>query len=374
MRYIGFAGALAILGFAAGFMVAASASPAVTAALPVLAGLATGAIAALRGRTDRQALDERFETLKSTLTSGANVATDASLATFRASNAAILKHLRVNTAAVGAVTFAFALFFVVGLGLGMWARLDGAAARQLSPLAGPWEIAATEGTEARVMPPSSSAALYWLGRQQQLRLAGVPPRTIAGIFDAHVLEVDARARAAANSRGEDEEVTNADRRSAWDESVPQGTPAADDTTPPTRVVLPVVQPGAPLERRIEEAMDAALLNTRDELRSELNEALDVRLATVPTTQELDERVAGLDLRADLQALRSYVDRRLEPVDDGGRGVLQELERQPDLDALFRSLPQEQRRRIGDVETFRIYAEPALEAYRSRFLPSVPAGR
>ncbi|MDZ7800775.1 MAG: hypothetical protein U5K81_08310 [Trueperaceae bacterium] len=374
MRYIGFAGALAILGFAAGFMVAASASPAVTAALPVLAGLATGAIAALRGRTDRQALDERFEGLKSTLSSDSHVATDAALSTFRASNTAILRHLRVNTAAVGAVTFAFALFFVVGLGLGMWARLDGAAARTLSPLAGPWEIEVTEGSQARVMPPSTSAALYWLGRQQQLRLAGVPPRTVAGIFDAHVLEVDARARAAANARGENEEVTNADRRSAWDESVPQGTPAADGTTPPTRVVLPVVQPGAPLERRIEEAMDAALLNTRDELLSELNEALDVRLATLPTVEELDERVARLDLRGDLQALRSHLEQRFASLDDAGSGVLRQLERQPDLEAVFRSLPQEQRRDIGDVETFRSYAEPALEAYRGLILQSAPPGR
>lgn len=208
--------AFAGIGLVAGFMVAASESPVVSAALPVLAGLVTAAITALSARIDVGKAMQRVESLRDRLTDGKTQVDDDTVAALVADHRSVVRHAEATTRMLGSLTLAFVVCFALGLGTGMWSRLDGVLARVVSPLSGPWE---RRGVSAdATMPPSASAALLWLALDQRLRQAGVPNDTIVALFEASHAEV----AAAAKERAGGANPTDDQRRGAWSDWTPSG--------------------------------------------------------------------------------------------------------------------------------------------------------
>ena len=250
--------AFAGIGLVAGFMVAASESPVVSAALPVLAGLVTAAITALSSRIDVGKAMQRVEALRDRLADGKTQVDDDAVAELVADHRSVVRHAEATTRMLGSLTLAFVVCFALGLGAGMWSRLDGVLAWAVSPLAGPW---ARPGVSADAgMPPSTSAALLWLALDQRLRQAGVPNDTIVALYEASHAEVAAAAKALAG----DAEPTADQRRTAWAEWAPGDLSDAAGGSPGGTSIamvgtLAVPRPGS-IRREVEqfESLMAAL--------------------------------------------------------------------------------------------------------------------
>lgn len=189
--YAGLALAFAIIGITAGYLVAASETPVVSAALPVLAGLASAAIAVVAGRAD---LERIVSYVKDVSKQAKERDPNAEDATLNRLARLAEDHTRSTVRALGLLTSLFALGFAAGLGAGTWVRVGGHVNAWAHPVTGPWTVA-KEG-EARYMIASFEGALYWLGLEQQLRRAGVPIETIVGLYDQYVIEINAVAATA----------------------------------------------------------------------------------------------------------------------------------------------------------------------------------
>jgi hypothetical protein len=185
--YFGLAFAFTVIGLTAGYLVAASETPVVSAALPILAGLATAAIAVVTGRVDL----ERIGSYVKDLAKEAKQRDPAAeVATLTRLGRLAEDHTRSTVRALGLLTTLFALGFAGGLGTGTWVRVGGHVNAWAHPVAGPWSD--EKGTERRTiaMVDSFEGALYWLGLEQQLRRSGVPKGTIAQLYEQYVKEFD----------------------------------------------------------------------------------------------------------------------------------------------------------------------------------------
>lgn len=185
--YFGLAFAFTIIGLAAGYLVAASDTPVVSAALPILAGLATATIAVVAGRADLDRITSYIRDVTKEAKSR-DVATEVNALT-RLGRVAE-EHTRTTVRALGLLTTLFALGFAAGLGAGTWVRVGGFVNAWAHPLSGPWSVEDEDGE--RAMVPSFESALYWLGLERDLRKAGVRASTIEALYDQYVVEFTER--------------------------------------------------------------------------------------------------------------------------------------------------------------------------------------
>ncbi|HEX7039303.1 MAG TPA: hypothetical protein VF202_04225 [Trueperaceae bacterium] len=94
----------------------------------------------------------------------------------------------VAPAVRGGQTVASVVSYALGVAGGTYGRSDGAAARVLSPVRGPW--AGAEGPEP---PQDGLRALHWISTELSLRQAGVPGDTIRDLYRLYVVELNAVA-------------------------------------------------------------------------------------------------------------------------------------------------------------------------------------
>jgi len=183
--YFGLAFAFTIIGLTAGYLVAASETPVVSAALPVLAGLASAAIAVVAGRADLERIGTYVKDLAE-VTKQRDPA--AEVATLTRLGRLAEDHTRSTVRALGLLTTLFAVGFAGGLSTGTWVRVGGHVNAWAHPVAGPWNV--PNDIAPRTMVDSFEGALYWLGLEQQLRRSGVPKETIAALYDQYVRELN----------------------------------------------------------------------------------------------------------------------------------------------------------------------------------------
>jgi len=280
--YFGLAFAFTIIGLTAGYLVAASETPVVSAALPILAGLATAAIAVVTGRVDL----ERIGTYVKDLAKEAKQRDPAAeVATLSRLGRLAEDHTRSTVRALGLLTTLFALGFAGGLGTGTWVRVGGHVNAWAHPVAGPWND--KEGNEAGTMVDSFEGALYWLGLEQQLRRSGVPKGTIAQLYEQYVKEFE-EAFVAGEPRKE-AEPPRAWSRTAAHQAVAVGTFAS------VAAIAPWGTQPNPVPAVFMEIMEAL----RDEVRDEL-----AVLRNAPTgIGGLDAAPALFNVLEELAALR-----------------------------------------------------------------------
>ena len=165
-----------------GYMVGASSTPVVSVAAPAVFGLVITAVGLLGGGSADKKLDALKELLTRAKTTTGEAPEGVSLEQVGATLASVRQELSLQAARLGKMLVVFALFYVLGLSFGTYARVTNLYAPHVSRRL-PWD-----GADAAGRPPTPADAIDWINLQEQLLALGYTQEQIADIYSIQVEE------------------------------------------------------------------------------------------------------------------------------------------------------------------------------------------